>query len=84
MDAATVLRRRDGVRIDVDDAPDEKGRCVAAAGTTILRMPWSTHAAMTEVRDARLVSAPRLSPLSEASALVLLRRLVHEGLLVAA
>lgn len=84
VNADTVLRRRDGVRIDVDDTPDEHGRCVVRAGATTLRMPWSTHAAMTEVRDARFVSAPRLSPLSEASALVLLRRLVREGLLVAA
>lgn len=84
VDAHTLLRTRDGVLVEVDDAPDTSGRCVVRAGATTLRMPWSTHAAMTEVRDAQVVSAPVLWPLSEASALVLLRRLVREGVLVPA
>jgi lysine-specific demethylase/histidyl-hydroxylase NO66 len=82
VEAWTQLRTRDGVRVDVDDEPDADGRCVVRADGSTLRMPWAAHAAMTEVRDARVVSAPALSPLSEASALVLLRRLVREGVLV--
>lgn len=76
------LRMRDGVRVDVDDTADADGRCVVHAGAATLRMPWAAHGAMTEVRDARVVSASGLSPLPEASALVLLRRLVREGVLV--
>ena len=83
-DADTPLRRPDGLHVTLDPGPDADGRCVVRAGATTLRMPWRVRGAMEAVLDAEVVRACDLTSLDAGSAVVLVRRLVREGVLVRA
>lgn len=83
VDERTVLQRRNDVDVLVEPALDEQGRRVLRIGTTrVLRLPASTTDAVRRAVDGRPVCAGDLPTLTVPGAVVLLRRLTHEGVLM--
>lgn len=77
----SVLARRRDVAAVLDPSADEQGRCVLRCGSTTLRMPEHVRPALRRVLTGDVVRASDLDTLTASGAVVLLRRLVREGVL---
>ncbi|WET77403.1 cupin domain-containing protein [Amycolatopsis sp. QT-25] len=77
-----LVRRREGLRFRIGDATD--GRIALELPDRRLSLPSSTSAALTALLDGRTWRVGKIPGLDPADQLVLVRRLLREGVLMAA
>jgi ribosomal protein L16 Arg81 hydroxylase len=78
---ASVLVRRPGTEAMLVREPDARGRCLLRIGATTLRLPEHVRPALERALEPGPLSAADLGSLTRSGAIVLLRRLVREGVL---